>query len=100
MATAQSEIILAKVANSVAIMTSYFRKAVEYPCVDVLKTADIVRPIMIHNVGEKCPRMDLSLSTTVLDTGSTTNKPRTSSPANPEDVDVVRIDTEGDANFL
>ena len=53
------DFILAKVANSVAIMhtawdkTSYFGKAVPYPRVDVPAPADIPKPIVLHSAGEK-----------------------------------------------
>ena len=83
-----------KVANLVATMrtawdkTAYFGKAVDYPRVNVPTPSDILNPGVDHSAREKRPCTDLTLSTTVIETGDEVSGPRASSPANPEDVDV------------
>ena len=101
---AQADFILAKVANSVAIMhtawerTAYYRKAVPYPCIDVPMPEEILKPIVHHSAGEKHPQADLSLSMMVMETGAA-GGPRSSSPASPKDVDVVIVDVDGGDKF-
>ena len=87
--------ILPKVANSVATFkeiwdkTSYFGQAAAYPRIDIPTTAEITRPIAEHVAGDKRPRDDLSLSTTVMAPGGSVGTPRASSPMDPEEIEVV-----------
>ena len=51
--------------------------------------AEIQKPIVNHVAGDKRPREDLSLSTTLMEAGGAVGVPRASSPLDPEEVDVV-----------
>ena len=59
--------------------TAYFGKAIDYPRVNVPTPSDVLNPVVDHSTGEKRPRADLSLSTTVMETGDAASGPRASS---------------------
>ena len=101
-----AEFVLSKVANSVAVFkevwdkTAYFGKATAYPRIDIPTTAEIIRPIVDHAAGDKRPRAELSLSTTMMEAGGAVGVPHASSPLDPEDIDVVETAVAGDDGFL
>merc|ERR1712082_459745 len=99
-----AEFVLGRVANWIAKCrdawnkTKYFGKEAGYGRVDIPSTADIVRPSGNYASGEKRPRAEISLSTTVMGPGVGAAAPRASSTPEPVDVDVVETATS-DAVF-
>ena len=106
MPNANLEFLLSKVVNSVTILraawekTTYFGKAVAYPRIDVPTPADVVQPVVDHVAGERHPRTELSLSTTVMETGGAADVPCASSPLDPGEIDVEGAAEMNDSIFL
>ena len=101
---ANAKFVLGRVANSVSIFrdawnkTSYFGQ-ISYGRLDIPSTNDILKVPSDPAPGEKRPRADLTLSTTVMETGGGVVAPRASSTPEPGAVEVVENVVSGEDVF-
>ena len=100
-----AEFVLGRVANSVNVFreawnkTSYFGQ-VSYGRLDIPSTNDIIKVPSNAAPGEKRQRADLTLSTTVMETGGGVVAPHASSTPEPETVEVVENAVSGGDVFV